>query len=63
MTDQDEPRCPRCGTPLKIETVRVPKKPETIAHDQEDGTGMESEPQGWEERQEVSDCPRCQGAY
>ena len=59
----DEPRCPRCGTELKTVTVKVPKKPEIIVHDQEDGGGLESEPMGYEERQEIADCPRCTGGY
>lgn len=59
-----EPRCPRCGAELKIEKVKVPVRGEPIIHDIEDGGGMESgEIIRYEEREEVSDCPRCHGAY
>lgn len=57
-----EYKCWRCGTALKVETVKVPVyldhlsmkggeivKTRVLAH--------------YEDREEVSDCPRCTGAY
>lgn len=50
-----DPRCPRCGTTLKIERVKVlverhaDDAPVTFHH--------------YEERDEVADCPRCTGSY
>ena len=59
MTDH---RCPRCGAPLKIETVKVP----VYSHYLIEGHGatpVRGELKGYEEREEVSDCVRCTGAY
>ena len=54
----DDPKCPRCGCALKIKTVRVP----VYGDDARCGGG--SLPiERYEEREEVSDCPRCTGAY
>jgi hypothetical protein len=59
---EEDPRCPRCGTPLKIETVKVPVY---LDHMQMvDGKLEETQVLArYDEHQEVSDCPRCQGAY
>lgn len=57
MQDQ---RCSKCGAPLRTETVRYPVY--VKMWDQETGT-MEKVPAGYETAQEVSDCPRCFGAY
>lgn len=56
----DNPKCGRCGTPLRMENVKVPvtkiiinevtQKPETVFD-------------RYEDRQEPSDCPRCTGSY
>lgn len=55
-----EHKCCRCGTALKAETVKVlvkkwitnevTRKPEYVFD-------------RYEDREEVSDCPRCMGAY
>ena len=48
-------KCNRCGTPLRTETVKVPVqktcKDVPVGHVE------------YEEREEVSDCPRCNGSY
>lgn len=55
MSMNTDPRCPRCGTALKIERVKVlverhaEDAPVTFHH--------------YEERDEVADCPRCTGSY
>lgn len=60
MTDREDPRCPRCGAPLRTETVKVPVK-KWITNEV---TGKpEHVFDRYEDRQEVSDCIRCQGAY
>jgi hypothetical protein len=62
MTDRDDPRCPRCGAPLRTETVKVPVY---LDHMQMvDGKVEETKVLArYDERQEVSDCVRCTGAY
>lgn len=48
-------KCPRCGCKLKVERVKVlveqeaQDAPVTVSH--------------YEEREEISDCVRCTGAY
>jgi len=57
-----EHRCPRCGGDLKIVTVQVP----VYSHHKIEETGeihTSRELRGYEEREEVSDCPRCTGGY
>lgn len=55
-------RCPRCGTALKVERVRVALYSQ---HKIEDTGEVHTsrEFRGYEEREELSDCPRCTGAY
>ena len=62
MTDREEGRCPRCGTPLRQETV---KKPVYLDHlSVVDGEIREDRVLArYEEEIEWSDCPRCTGAY
>ena len=59
MTDH---RCPRCGALLKIETVKVPVYVNNKIEDAGE-THTSRELKGYEEREEVSDCVRCTGAY
>lgn len=56
MTDH---RCPRCGAPLRVERVQVPVYLDTpTVHDPHARVLLR-----YDEREEVSDCPRCMGAY
>ena len=54
--------CPRCGTPLRTETVKVPVTKNEIVD-------LDTHPNGfmpvtrYEDREEVSDCVRCTGSY
>lgn len=60
----DDHRCDRCGCPLRVETVLVPIRVETpILSQSVEGPDDDLFPVIYEEREEVSDCPRCQGAY
>lgn len=54
MRDTDH-KCQRCGCTLKVETVQV-----LVERDAEDAPVTVSH---WEDREEVSDCPRCTGSY
>lgn len=58
----DDPRCGRCGTPLKTETVKVPiyKEEPFLA---EGGIYRLGVVDRYEDREEVSDCVRCTGSY
>ncbi len=55
-------RCSRCGAPLKTVMVRVPVYEEKPLYE-----GLEQHNfrtlAGYEEREEVAECPRCTGAY
>lgn len=59
MINQDS-KCNRCGTALKVETIRVPVwKTEHSA-----GGGYQTRQfETYEDREDVSDCPRCTGSY
>lgn len=48
-------KCQRCGCTLRVEAVRVPV--ERVCDDAPVGY------KEYEEREEVSDCPRCTGSY
>ena len=54
-------KCPRCGNPLKTETVKVPVYRTT--HSAGGGYQSTQEISHYEEREDVSDCVRCTGAY
>lgn len=56
---QDDPRCQRCGSPLRVERVQVPVYIDTPTS----GGGYVQVLARYETREEVSDCPRCHGAY
>lgn len=56
---QDDPRCQRCGSPLRVERVQVPVYIDTPTS----GGGYAQVLARYETREEVSDCPRCHGAY
>lgn len=60
MSSQD-PKCSRCGCALKIEVVRVPVF--AVQHSAGGGHNTKQEISHYAEREEVSDCPRCTGAY
>lgn len=61
-------KCPTCGDELKVITVRVPV-PYLTSHMYEApppkviGEGPMIVLHQWIEREEVCDCPRCQGGY
>jgi hypothetical protein len=57
-----DPKCNRCGTPLKIVEVKVPVTRMRVEIDYLAATGSE-EVTRYETREEVADCPRCTGAY
>lgn len=50
-----EHKCARCGCKLKVEIVQV-----RVDRDAEDAPVTVTH---YEEREEVSDCPRCTGSY
>lgn len=52
------PTCSRCGATLKVIPVKVP-----VYRDVETPQGSRREITGYEWRDEVADCPRCQGAF
>lgn len=56
----DDPKCSRCGAPLRTVTVKVP----VYSYYQK---GTDDRPvqvlERYEEREEVADCIRCTGAY
>lgn len=54
-------KCPRCGAPLKVETVQVPIYSHYLV--EEHTKPIRGEVQGYEDREEVSDCVRCTGSY
>jgi hypothetical protein len=60
----EDPRCGRCGAPLKTFTVKVPVY---IEHQTIEGAFAGREPikvlARYDEEQEIADCPRCTGAY
>lgn len=63
-----DPTCPRCGAPLKVETVRVAVPVPTAHTFSADpplvvGQGEQYTLTRYEEREEISDCVRCTGAY
>lgn len=51
----NDPRCPRCGAALRVERVKV-----LVQRECDDAPVTFSY---YEERDEVSDCPRCTGSY
>lgn len=53
--------CPRCGAPLKVETVQIPVYVghTRIGEDQP----YEQVIARYDEEEQVSDCVRCTGAY
>ena len=59
-----DPRCGRCGAPLKTVTVKVPVY---IEHQSAERAARGEPPEKvlarYDEEQEVSDCPRCTGSY
>lgn len=57
MQDQ---RCSKCGAPLRTETVKYPVY---LTHWDRETMTSEEVLAGYESREEVSDCPRCFGAY
>lgn len=60
MTDH---RCARCGTTLKTETVQVPVYLDLDTSETPATGKVERVLARYEDHEEVSDCPRCQGAY
>ena len=54
-----EHRCPRCGTPLRTETVRVPVYLDTPTVTDPHARVLIR----YEDQEEVSDCVRCTGSY
>lgn len=62
MTGHQEHKCWRCGTSLKIETVKVPVYLDHLS--MKDGEIVKTRVLAhYKDREEVSDCPRCMGAY
>lgn len=60
----DDPHCPNCGATLKIVRVQVPVWSEHQTHQQQlVGAPPMRMIAGYEEKEEVADCPRCTGAY
>jgi len=57
-----DPKCNRCGTPLKIVEVKVPVTRGEIVDLDTHPTGF-MDVTHYETREEVADCPRCTGAY
>jgi len=55
-----DPKCPRCGCALRVETVKVAVYNH---HEGHGGIPIRGEFRGYTEREEVSDCPRCTGSY
>lgn len=53
----DEAKCQRCGCALRVERVRILVKKAVKG-----GSEVLEQPQ-YEEREELSDCPRCNGSY
>lgn len=65
---KEDPKCPRCGTGLKVEVVRVPIQVPTshtfhAGPPRVQGEGPVCMVTRYEERVELSDCPRCTGSY
>ena len=56
-------RCDRCGCALRVETVQVPVYLDLHSAETMSTGKAEKVLTHYEEREEVSDCPRCQGAY
>lgn len=57
-----EHKCWRCGTALKVGTVMVPVYLDHLS--MKDGEIVTTKVlTHYENREEVSDCPRCMGAY
>ena len=60
MSDENH-QCPRCGAPLKVETVQIPVY---VGHTLIGGDkSYERVIARYEEEEQVSDCVRCMGAY
>lgn len=58
------PKCSRCGCSLKVEIVRIPILPEPqVTPIELDAIPNCNPPPQYQEREEVSDCPRCTGSY
>lgn len=51
-------RCPRCGAPLPVVTVQVPRYEECATPE-----GLEHVFMGYDDKEELADCVRCTGAY
>ena len=62
MTEQQESRCHRCGTPLRTVIVKVPVY---LDHEVMTENGIEAQRvrARYDEREETADCVRCTGAY
>lgn len=58
----DDHKCPRCLGPLKVVTVRVPVELERMEFT-DHGLVRTKAVVDHEEREEVSDCPRCTGGF
>jgi hypothetical protein len=59
MTESDH-KCPRCGTPLKVVTVRKPVYEDVpVLERSYTVKGLK----GYEDAEEVADCVRCTGGY
>lgn len=56
-----DPKCPRCGCTLRIETVKIPVY--AVRHYAGGERHSHQYIERYEEREEVSDCPRCTGSY
>ncbi len=61
MSESRDHICPRCGSYLPTVTVKVP----VYSHWLVEGhtKPIRGELQGYEEREEVSECVRCTGSY
>ena len=60
MSESRDHKCPRCGSYLPTVTVRVPVYATRKGHEQ---ALPIQELTGYEDREEVSECVRCTGAY
>lgn len=57
----DDKKCERCGSELRVETVKVPVF--KVTHSAGGGYQTKQEIDHYEDREDVSDCVRCTGSY
>ncbi len=54
----EDHRCNRCGAPLPVQVIQVPRYEEVSTHE-----GVEHVLMGYDDQEELGECIRCKGAY